>query len=164
VSRRNRRKVLANGRNAHDRFVKLDFSLLVTDAYRSLSPGARALLVEFGRLYNGENNGELYMSQRKAAEMVGVANHATAGRYLKELEEKGFIRTRVKGSFDNKTKLATIWVLAQFPYNHQPATRDYTRWRASPDGKQRAQKSPTKGSKSAPLDLSEWPDGCEIAA
>src|SRR5436305_9553855 len=104
---RRKRKVDATGRNRNHRFVALDFALLGSDAYRSLSTGARALLVEFNRLYNGANNGELYMSQRKAAELVGVANHATAAGYLRELQDRGFIRQKIKGSFDNKTRFAT---------------------------------------------------------
>lgn len=164
MARSQKRKVLANGRNKYDRFVKLDFALLSSDAYRSLSTGARALLVEFGRLYNGANNGELFMSQRTAAEMVGVANHVTAARYLRELQHRGFIRPKIKGSFDNKTRLATTWVLAQFPLNERPATRDYMRWRPPPEQKQRVQKMTAAGSKSAPIILSDWPDGCEIAA
>jgi hypothetical protein len=161
---RKKRKVNATGRNKNSRYVGLDCALLGSDAYRSLSTGARALLIEFGRLFYGDNNGELFMSQRKAAEMVGVSNHVTASRYLRELEEKGFIRARIKGSFDNKTRLATVWVLTHFSYNGQPPTRDFTRWRAPPEQKQRAQKSTVTGPKSAPIDLSEWPDGCEIAA
>lgn len=164
MARNAKKKVLANGRNKYDRFVKLDFPLLNSDGYRSLSVGARALLVEFGRHYNGANNGELFMSQRKAAEMVGVANHVTAARYLRELQDKGFIRPKIKGSFDNKTRLATTWVLAQFPLDERPATRDYMRWRPPLEEKQRVQKLTAAGSKSAPIDLSEWPDGCEIAA
>jgi hypothetical protein len=161
---RKKRKVLPNGRNKHNRYVGFDFQLLSSDAYRSLSTGARALLIEFGRLFNGDNNGELFMSQRTAAEMVGVANHTTAARYLHELEEKGFIRPRTKGSFDNKTRLATSWVLTHWGYNDKPATRDFMRWKAPPDRKQRVRKSAATGSKSAPIDLSDWPDGCEIAA
>lgn len=164
MARNQKRKVLANGRNKFDRFVKLDFGLLKSDAYRSLSTGARALLVEFGRLYNGDNNGELFMSQRTAAEMVGVANHVTAAGYLRELQDRGFIRPKIKGSFDNKTRRATTWVLAHFPLGEQPATREFMRWRAPSKQKQRVQKSTETGSKSAPIDLSDWPDGCEIAA
>lgn len=164
MGRNRKRKVDATGRNTNYRFVALDFALLGSDAYRGLSTGARALLVEFNRLYNGANNGELFMSQRKAAELVGVSNHVTAAGYLRELEDRGFIKARIKGSFDNKTRLATTWVLAQHRYNEQPPTREFMRWRASSEQKRRVRKLTITGSKSAPIDLSDWPDGCEIAA
>src|SRR5690242_3929299 len=100
MARRRRAKYDPTGRGERpDRFVKLDFNLLETPAYRSLSTGARALLVEFNRLYNGNNNGQLFMSQRDAAKMVGVTSHTTAAAYIEELKDRGFIKVRTKGSF-----------------------------------------------------------------
>ena len=157
-------KINATGRNKNNRYVGLDFALLASEAYRSLSPGARAMLVEVNRLYMGFNNGELFLAQRKAAELVGVANHITAAGYLRELQDRGFIRPKIKGSFDNKTRLATTWVLTQHRYNEQPPTRDFMRWKPAAEQKQRVQKSSQPGAKIASTPLDEWPDGCEIAA
>ena len=69
--RRNRNRVNATGRNNTSRFVRLDYRILNSNAYRSLSPNARSLLVELVMLYNGENNGSLYLSVRDAARAAG---------------------------------------------------------------------------------------------
>lgn len=165
MGRKRRRNIDATGRTIRaDRFVKLDFSLLETVAYRSLSTGARALLVEFNRLYNGANNGQLFMSQRDAARLVGVTSHTTAAGYLKELIDRGFIRERIKGSFNVKTRLATTYVLAQHPYNEQPATRDFKNWKAPKVQKQRARNSATTGANIRPPILMDWPDGDDLLA
>ena len=145
-----------------DRYIKLDYSLLDSPAYRSLSTGARALLVEFNRLYNGANNGQLFMSQRDAARLVGVTSHMTASKYIRELIDRGFVRERVKGAFSVKTRMATTFILSQFGYNDQPATRAFKAWTPPNQHKQRAHKSTATGSKRLPQLLAEWPDGIEI--
>jgi hypothetical protein len=44
-------------------------------AYRSLSVGARALLFEIRALYHGVNNGELFLSVRRACELLKHQEH-----------------------------------------------------------------------------------------
>jgi hypothetical protein len=166
MGKKRRRKNDPTGRGGTrgDRFVLLDFALLDSAAYRSLSTGARALLVEFNRLYNGANNGQLFMSQRDAAKLVGVANHVTAAKYINELIDRGFIRERVKGSFSVKTRMASIYVLTQHRYNDQPATRDFKKWVPPKEQKQRVRKKTATGPRIGPILLEDWPNGCEIAA
>jgi hypothetical protein len=101
-------------------------------AYRSLSLGARALLVELYALYNGQNNGDLYLSAREAGKRLGVGK-TKAAACLHELEAKGFIRPRQRGAFQWKMRHATCWVLTEFAFAGQIPTKDFMRWQP-PDG------------------------------
>lgn len=73
------------------RFARLDYRLLNSNAYRALSPNARALLIEVVMLYNGENNGSLWLSVRDAAHRMGVADVTAASNAFAELQDMGFI-------------------------------------------------------------------------
>ena len=104
----------ATGRTPTSRFVRLDHKILKSAAYRSLSPNARALLVELVMLDNGENNGSLYLSVQDAAERMGVADHHAAGKAFDELQERGFIEVTQTAHFSIKvshTSRARTWLL-----------------------------------------------------
>lgn len=92
--------------------------------------------MELKELYNGSNNGDLFLSVREAAKRLGVSNN-TASKAFKELEEKGFIIARQKGYFKQKTRHATSWILTEFKYNGQLPTKEFMRW--SPESKTRTQ-------------------------
>lgn len=92
----------ATGRNPTSRFVALRHSLLSSNAYRSLSCAARALLVELVMLHNGENNGSLYLSVRDAAARLGLADNKAVKRAFNELVEMGFIACTAEGYFHVK--------------------------------------------------------------
>lgn len=89
--KRNRNRPNATGRNLHQRHIQLTYRLLECPAYRSLSPNARALLVELAMLYNGSNNGSLYLSVRDAAARLGLGSLKSAQDALDELQALGFI-------------------------------------------------------------------------
>jgi hypothetical protein len=93
----------AKGRSRTSRFLRLDYSLFISPAYRSLTPTARALLYEIISLHNGENNGALYLSVRDAAARLGLADLGAASRAFDELEAMGFIACTVEGYFSVKT-------------------------------------------------------------
>jgi hypothetical protein len=100
--RRSRNKPNAKGRNQTSRFARLDFRLLYSNAYRSLSPNARSLLVELASLDNGENNGSLYLSVRDGAHRMGVADLTAATRAFNELTDLGFIEMTQDAYFQVK--------------------------------------------------------------
>lgn len=83
--------LLPNGRNRNNRHLRLDHSLLSSNAYRALSPSARSLLFELGALENGLNNGSLYLSVRDAAHRMGLADTTSASNAFDELIDLGFI-------------------------------------------------------------------------
>jgi len=105
--RRNRNRVNATGRNETSRFVRLDYRILTSNAYRSLSPNARSLLVELVMLYNGENNGSLYLSVRHAAHRMGVADLTATSRAFDSLIAHGFIEVTQDAHFRVKAAEAS---------------------------------------------------------
>lgn len=83
----------------------------MTDAWRTLKPGPRALYVELKRRFNGSNNGEIFLSHRDAAKAINVTKN-TVGPYFDELESRGFI-LKVTGGYlgpDGCGK-AAVWAL-----------------------------------------------------
>jgi hypothetical protein len=84
--------------------------LLTSPAYLSLGCPARAVLTELTRLYKGNNNGQLGLSVRRAAERCNVAR-GTAQRAFVELQERGFIELATKGAFSRKSPHASEWRL-----------------------------------------------------
>lgn len=120
--------ITPNGRSVGKmRFVMLHKYMTASPAYRSLSGNERALYVELKLLYNGHNNGELFMSVRDAAASISVSS-GTSSKVLKQLEEKGFIRANERGSFHLKQRHATTWILTEEEYNGMPATKEFMRW------------------------------------
>lgn len=111
-----------------ERFVKLDHWLLETEAWLSLGAAARALYVELLKRYNGSNNGEISVSVREAARLLHISKD-TAGNTFRELEEKGFVKRHICGSFNWKLKRATSWILTAYEMGEQPATKEFARWR-----------------------------------
>ena len=67
-----RRKSVTSGQEKH---VRLHRWLLQSPAYRSLGLAARCLLVELYDLFNGENNGRIFLSIRDAARRLGVSKN-----------------------------------------------------------------------------------------
>jgi hypothetical protein len=113
-----------------DKFVMLTEDLLRTAAYRSLSANARALLVELIRRFNGSNNGYISMSVREAAKLCGYSARP-AMKALKDLRGRGFIKSRMKGSFDRKVRHASEWELTFHPVGNSIPTHDYLKWKPS---------------------------------
>jgi hypothetical protein len=126
MSKLKRRRLNSLGPEKH---VRLNRWLLGSPAYRSLSPAARALLVELYDLYNGQNNGQIFLSHRDAARRLGVGKNL-AGKALRELKNRGFIRVQQQGSFNQKVRNATQWTLTEFPHANELPTKDFMRWPA----------------------------------
>ena len=102
MANRQRNKVNATGRNYTSRFARLDYRILTSNAYRALSPNDRALLVELVMLYNGENNGSLYLSVRNAAHRMGIADLTAACRSFDTLQALGFVQLAQDAHFHVK--------------------------------------------------------------
>ena len=113
--------------------------MLCCEAYQSLDCVQRCLLHELKRLYAGTNNGELFLSVRRAAALLGV-HKDTAARAFKYLENRGFIRAQQRGHFDWKTGgddkpggPATTWILTEFEHAGQLAAKSFMAWRPTPE-------------------------------
>lgn len=112
--RRPNKKPNATGRSDTSRFVRLDHRIWSSSAYRALSPNARSLLIELAALYNGTNNGSLYLSVRDAAACMGVVDLTAANRAFDELVSVRLIELTGEGYFRVKaseTSRARCWRL-----------------------------------------------------
>ena len=115
-------------KRAEERFVRLTYGMMQSQAWRSLDGNARAIYVELAMLYNGNNNGRIGLSVRQAAEAIG-ASKDTAARAMNRLQDRGFIVAVTKGSFVGK-RHATRWRFTEFKCDvtGQPASRDFETW------------------------------------
>jgi hypothetical protein len=155
----------ATGRSKKEaRHLRLYRSVMETPAWRSLSPPARAVLIELYALYRGDNNGELFLACREAASRCNI-NKDTASKSFRELEDKGFIQRRARRPEKWTEGLARCWILTEFPFPRDGIrpTRDYLNWTpaptklASPETGQTVRKEGTKGGRRVEniVDLSE---------
>lgn len=111
--------------------------LLKSDAWKSLHPTARCLLIEIWQRHNGQNNGEISYSVREGARALRI-NKDTAMKYLRELQKRGFIKPRRKGSYNEKSPLATEWELTMERYRDQAPTKEFMSWKVPSESKTRS--------------------------
>ena len=100
-------------------FVQLYHWIRQTEAWRSLGPYSRLLYIEVRARYTGSNNGNISMSHREAAELLGCSNRPVLVAF-QELQDRGFIVPVQKGSFSWKVRFgeggrATTWRLSELP-------------------------------------------------
>ena len=123
------RGVDPTGRSKTDRFVKLDYGLLNSEAWQCLSPRAVKLYISIRKRYNGVNNGEIGFSVREAMQLLGCGPN-TASECFHELQTKGFLICRRQSHFDLKTREAREWEITAERRNEHPPSRDFRNWRA----------------------------------
>ncbi|MBI1182128.1 MAG: hypothetical protein GC201_16410 [Alphaproteobacteria bacterium] len=112
-------------RTPDDYFVQFYKTFLQEPAWLSLSMGARVLYLALKAYYNGSNNGEIYLSVRKAATEIGC-NPKSADRWFDELVDRGFIRATRSGALGSDGKgEARCWRLTEIGYRGDPPTREY---------------------------------------
>src|SRR5690606_9447945 len=81
-----------------------------SEAWLHLTGSAGKVLLLLASLEKGDNNGEFFLSVRKAAELTGLSKNA-ANRALHELMDKGFVYCAERGGFSRKTPHAACWGL-----------------------------------------------------
>jgi hypothetical protein len=149
-------------------FVMVPFRWMDLPAYKALSGNAVRLLLHLIRLSGGDNGagsdqGELFLSERSAAEALDMARN-TAAAAFDMLVEKGWLRPVRLGHFDRKAvdrgMRATVWRLTSqvYPQGKMGPTSEFMRW--EPEENQRAQKLNGSGSKiehSPPFDVDAGP-------
>lgn len=106
--RRERKRVDATGRNP-DAFGRDNAVLIIrrslwqSPRISALSAPARALMVELLSIYNGRNNGSLFLSVKDATDRLGFSDWRAAASALRELELTGLITMTVQSYFDIRT-------------------------------------------------------------
>lgn len=117
-----------------ERYIAIPYWVLNSLAFRSLAPVSKALLIELKRRFNGSNNGLIHLSVREAGAALNIAPN-TASWGLRELEAKGFIRVKFKGTFKLKSRYAsgqhapvcraTEWELTEYACDNNLPTKDF---------------------------------------
>ena len=108
-----------------DRFVKLTYPLIVSEAWRWLRPISKAVYIELKRRYNGLNNGKISLSLSEAAHIL-KASKSSISRALKQLETHGFIKLIKKGYFTGR--MASEYALTDEQLDGYPPTREWKQW------------------------------------
>jgi hypothetical protein len=98
----------ATGRSRGERYVRLEYWMARSDAFRKLDGNALKILIDISLRFNGENNGDIGYSVREA-EGVGLGK-TVAARAMKSLADRGFIVATRQGSFHQK-RLSRTWRL-----------------------------------------------------
>lgn len=124
------RKPFKRAKRGGGRFVHLSEWLQSSEAWATMKPGPRALYIELRRLFNGSNNGDLFLSHREAALAINV-NRNTATAYFAELEERGFIRMTVGPHLGpSGIGVASKWALEdEATKDGKPAGKAFMRWK-----------------------------------
>jgi hypothetical protein len=140
------KRIAKRNTSPKEHHVRLYDWMTDTEAWRSLGPAPRAVYLELAKRYYGINNGQISLSVREAAALVHI-NKDTAAACLKELQEKGFIRANQRGHFTWKTGIATTWILTEFDFGNELATKDFARWRPEKEkhGPKPGQNCPKRG-------------------
>jgi hypothetical protein len=120
---------MSRTKQKESRHVRLYHWFLKSEAWRSLSPNARALYIEVAARYHGSNNGQISFSVREARDALHIGKNAAAAAF-KELQDRGFLVIAKASAFSVKTKTATEWRLTEFACDVTNAfsTKDFMRW------------------------------------
>lgn len=119
------------GRSASESHVRLYRHELESPAWRTLSPNARALLVELRSLYPYTDGNIVFLSIREAEERLGISQKPVQAAFA-ELVERGWITVHKPGGFSRKTRHATSYRLENEPPSESPGavpTKRFMRWR-----------------------------------
>ena len=130
----------SKGRSKYpDRFMPVFYYFFECPAWRSLDTYARSVYSELRYRYNGRNNGAISASTRELAKAINCSDKPIT-RALRELEERGFIVSIQKGSFNWKTRIdsneknrASVWLLTELPQDEPErsltARKDFMKWK-----------------------------------
>ncbi|HDS1137602.1 TPA: hypothetical protein QDZ75_001638 [Stenotrophomonas maltophilia] len=114
---------------------------LECQAYRTLNPDARALLIELRALYRPSTGNEVFLSVREARRRLGNVGQAKVQAAFTALEERGWIEEAKAGSFDQKTGTgrARSFLLTNVGPDggDVDAKKTYMRWRPYDDACQK---------------------------
>ena len=120
------------GRSAHEPYIRLHRGVTNSEAWRSLSCRARALLIAIWSRHNGQNNGRISFSSREARENMRSGSIQTQ-KAFEDLQERGFLILRTPGSFHVKSDAgagrASEWELTTEACDGYPAKRNYRKWK-----------------------------------
>ena len=98
----------AKGRSESGRFLALPYALTDSQNYCELSHLAVRMLIDLGRQYNGNNNGDLCATPKTLASR-GWSSNESISRALRDLEYYGFIVRTRQGGLNQCSLYAITW-------------------------------------------------------
>ena len=113
------------------RFVALPHRVLISRAYGSLDCVTRQLLLGLCMIYNGSNNGSLWLSVRDAMDRLGLSDHHAVTRAFEDLEDRRFIQLTKEAHFSVKassTSRARCWRVSWLVWQEGPKSRRAPDW------------------------------------
>mgnify|MGYP001225122558 CR=1 FL=1 len=111
------------------KFVMLYNWMIDSEAWLDLKPQPRALYVQIKRRFNGDNNGEIFLSHRDAAKFLNMHRNSI-GTYFDVLIEHGFLKQTSRPHLGpSGVGQSSKWALTELPVNKRPATKEFMRWR-----------------------------------
>ncbi len=99
--------------------------MMQSPAYRNLKPIARALMDELLLIYQGSNNGQIFLEVREAARRINC-HKDSASRAFHELAEHGFIKL-TRGDMWQSRK-SREWRITFVYHQGREPTNDWMRW------------------------------------
>ncbi|MBR1246150.1 hypothetical protein JQ609_04300 [Bradyrhizobium sp. AUGA SZCCT0169] len=133
TNRRHYHKRTAKDVREAGRYVRLTEFMLGSQAWQALACSSRALYIELARRYRGpnSNNGKIPYSVREAAAALAIGR-STAQRCFEQLIALGFVKISKRSGFSMKGRVATEWLLTEFPDDTAASTgiasRDFMKW------------------------------------
>lgn len=121
------RKRSKGRRNGHT-FLSLPHNMLNHESYLRLSLKAKAMLIEFGRQYNGSNNGDLCATE-KTLKHRGWKSNDVITKATRELIEVGFVILNRQGG----RKLANLYAITWQPIDHCGGKLDVPETKVAPN-------------------------------
>ena len=118
-------------------FVMLPKAVIESPAFNDLNSAARLLLIAILSRFNGHNNGQISLSHREAAPLIGHTSPKTIVKAFKDLMEHGLIEVTMEGDWAGcrarEYRLTFITTGKVPPYKN--ATNDYVDWQPPPKKK-----------------------------
>lgn len=126
-----KRRVQPNGRSyTSNKHVRFHQWMMMSPAFNELDAFEVRLLLELYSLFNGSNNGELFLSCREAARRCHMGK-TKASDSFRRLIQLGFIRRRADEPERYNLKEANHWILTEFDFGNIAATKDFMNWKKS---------------------------------
>jgi hypothetical protein len=153
-------------------FIPVHKETMRTPAWKALTMGARMLFVHLkGHHFAGvnNNNGRIFLSERKAMEEMGMRNRESIRRWFRELQHYGFIVMTNPGSLGVEGKgKAPQWRLTELETplaDSKESTLDYKKWDGTPfNGNQAWRGRGQKPKKQNPGRETTSSPGCETTS
>lgn len=132
-----------------------------SEAFKSLSVDACALLIHFRLLYNGREN-RIHMSVREAMRRTGLGQRR-AQNAIADLLDRGFIKLLAKGEFHYKKRHASLYQLTSEPPDDRDGSvpsKDFMRWQPKKHGSRHDYSAVATTATEAPPDHPENGQNC----